>query len=104
SEAAAKQGRFWELYDAIFDKEPPFGEAEVRELARRVGLDMEKFERDLASEDVRARVDEDMARARDNQVTSTPTMFIDGVRYDGAWDYHSLLDKLERPMGERIRS
>lgn len=102
-EAAAKQDRFWELYDAIFDKEPPFGEAEVRGLARNIGLDMEKFERDLVSEDVRARVDEDLARARDNQVTSTPTMFIDGVRYDGAWDYHSLLDVLERPMGERIR-
>jgi NhaA family Na+:H+ antiporter len=41
--------------------------------------------------------------ARRNGVSGTPTIFIDGVRYDGAWDYYSLLDVLERPVGERIQ-
>lgn len=103
AEAAADQGRFWEMYDALFDKELPFAEDDVRELARKVGLDMVRFERDLDSEKVRARVAEHLAEAKRNGVSGTPTIFIDGVRYDGAWDYYSLLDVFERPVGERIQ-
>ena len=103
AEAAANQGRFWEMYDALFDKEPPFGEDGARALARGLGLDMDRFERDLDSDEVRARVAEHLAEARRNGVSATPTIFIDGVRYDGAWDYYSLLDVLEQPIGERIQ-
>lgn len=103
AEAAANQGRFWEIYDELFDKEPPFTEDDVRELARKIGLDMVRFERDLDSEEVRARVAEHLAEAERNGVSGTPTIFIDGVRYDGAWDYYSLLDVFERPIGERIQ-
>lgn len=102
-EAAANQDHFWEMYDALFDKEPPFGEGEVRELARGLGLDMACFEHDLQSEEVRSRVAEQLLEARRNGVTGTPTIFIDGIRYDGAWDYYSLLNVLEQPFGERIQ-
>src|SRR5947207_2438859 len=60
-------------------------------------------ERDLESDAVRARVVDDLAEAGRNGVSGTPTIFIDGVRYDGAWDYYSLLDVFERPVGERIQ-
>jgi len=103
AEAAAEQGRFWDMYDALFDKEPPITEDDARELARSIGLDMARFERDLDSDAVRSRVAEDRAEAGRNGVSGTPTIFVDGVRYDGAWDYYSLLDVLERPVGERIQ-
>jgi NhaA family Na+:H+ antiporter len=102
-EAAENQGRFWEMYDALFDEELPFTETDARELAHKIGLDMDRFEHDIDSEDVRARVAEHLAEAKRNGVTGTPTIFIDGVRYDGAWDYYSLRDVLERPLGERIQ-
>jgi len=79
------------------------GEKDARKLAAEIGLDMERFERDLGSEEVRARVAEDFADAARNGVSGTPTIFVDGVRYDGAWDYYSLLDVIERPLGERIQ-
>ena len=103
AEAASNQGRFWEMYDALFDKEPPFTEKDARKLAAGIGLDMERFERDLDSEDVRARVAKDLADAARNGVSGTPTIFVDGVRYDGAWDYYSLLDVIEGSVGERIQ-
>jgi NhaA family Na+:H+ antiporter len=103
AEAASNQGRFWEMYDALFDKEPPFGKKDARELAARIGLDMERFDRDVESDGVRARVADDLADAARNGVSGTPTIFVDGVRYDGAWDYYSLLDVIERPVGERIQ-
>ncbi|HEY2445997.1 MAG TPA: Na+/H+ antiporter NhaA [Rhizomicrobium sp.] len=103
SEAAANQGRFWEMHDALYDRHPPLTEDDMRELARKIGLDMTRFERDVNSHEVRARVAEDLAEARDNGVTGTPTLFIDGLRYDGAWDFYSLLNKLEQPVADRIQ-
>jgi NhaA family Na+:H+ antiporter len=103
AEAAAEQGRFWDMYDALFDKEPPISEGDARELARNLGLDMARFDHDLDSDVVRSRVAEDLAEAGRDGVSGTPTIFVDGIRYDGAWDYYSLLDVLERPVGERIQ-
>src|SRR5262249_19775149 len=92
TEAAARQGHFFEMHDAIFDRKPPIGRPELIEMARAIGLDVDRFERDLASDLTHARVEQDVADGRKNGVTGTPTLFVDGVRYDGAWDYHSMLE------------
>ena len=102
AEAAARQGRFDELHDRIYAREPPIGEQELFDLARDIPLDVDRFARDLASDEVRARVAEDLAGGRENGVTGTPTLFVDGIRYDGAWDFHSMLEALERPVAARV--
>jgi Na+:H+ antiporter, NhaA family len=102
AEAAARQGRFHDMHDRLYDREPPIGEQELFDLARDIPLDLDRFARDLESDDVRARVEEDIARGRENGVTGTPTLFIDGIRYDGAWDFHSMLEALERPVAARV--
>src|SRR5262245_25102187 len=78
------------------------GPAELIELARDAGLDLERFEQELASEAVSARVMSDLEEGRKNGVTGAPTLFVDGIRYDGAWDYHALLEALERPIAARV--
>src|SRR5579871_3753848 len=103
AEAAARQGKFWEMHDALYQHEPPLAEATVRELARGVGLDMARFERDLADPKLRRRIDEDLAEGRSIGVTGTPTFFVDGQRYDGAWEFTSMLEAIERPVGARVR-
>jgi Na+:H+ antiporter, NhaA family len=103
SEAASNQGRFWEMHDWIYDQKPPVSEQSLLAYARSSGLDMVHFEADLRSDATRARVDEDIAEARRNGVTGTPTLFVDGVRYDGAWDFHSMLEALEPPMAARLK-
>ncbi len=103
AEAAAQQGRFWEIHKWIFGREPPIAEDEVREFGRSLGLDMTRFEADWESDETRKRVDEDVAEGRRNGVTGTPTLFVDGVRYDGAWDFYSMLEALERPVAARVQ-
>jgi NhaA family Na+:H+ antiporter len=103
AEAAAKQGRFFEMHDALFDREPPIGRAELVELARKVELDLDRFEKDLDDDQVKARVEQDLADGRKNGVTATPTLFVDGIRYDGAWDFDSMLESLDRPLAARLR-
>jgi len=103
SEAAARQGKFWEMHDGLYGHEPPISEATVREIAADIGLDEKRFERDLADPKLRARIEEDTADGRRNGVTGTPTIFVDGVRYDGAWDFYSMLEAKERPVGARVQ-
>jgi NhaA family Na+:H+ antiporter len=102
TEAAAAQGRFWEIYDRIFDRQPPIGRADLIDMARTEGLDLDRFARDLESDGARARVEDDLADGRRNGVTGTPTLFFDGLRYDGAWDFYSLLEVFERPVAARV--
>src|SRR6476619_4542733 len=47
AEAAGKQGRFWEMHDLLYDHEPPLTEAHAFEFAKNLGLDIERFRRDL---------------------------------------------------------
>src|SRR5258706_2371372 len=44
-EAAAKQDRFWQVHDLIYEEEPPITEAKVRDFARKLGLDMDRLAR-----------------------------------------------------------
>src|ERR1041385_3104206 len=96
TEAAARQDRFWEMHDCLFDSPMP-SKTEVLEQLRSLGVDMDRFERDLQSDEVRARVESDRRRGQRNGVTGTPTIFIDGLRYDGAWDFYSMLEAIEQP-------
>jgi NhaA family Na+:H+ antiporter len=103
AEAAGRQGKFWEMHDALYKREPPLTHEHVLEAAREIGLDMERFARDLADPTLRAPIEADLADGRANGVTGTPTLFVDGQRYDGAWDFYSLLEALERPVASRLK-
>jgi NhaA family Na+:H+ antiporter len=103
AEAAGRQGLFWEMHDRLYAQEPPLTEAEVIEHARALGLDMERFRQDLDSSETNARVAVDLTQGRRNGVTETPTIFVDGLRYDGAWDFHSILEALQRPVAARLQ-
>lgn len=102
-EAAARQGLFWQMHDRLFDDEPPFSEQQMLEMAREIGADMERLARDLADPETLAHVNDDIAEGRQRGVSGTPTIFVDGLRYDGAWDFYSLADAFEKPVSERIR-
>ena len=101
AEAAARQDKFWEMHDALYSTDPVTPKI-ARELARRIGLDMAQFERDLEDGALQARVIEDLEDGRRNGVTGTPSFFIDGLRYDGAWDFHSMLEELQRPVAATL--
>jgi len=103
AEAAGRQGKYWEMHDALYSHTTPLSEAAALKEAEGLGLDMARFRRDLDDPKLRKRIEEDVADGRKNGVTGTPTIFIDGVRYDGAWDFYSMLEALERPVGARVQ-
>jgi NhaA family Na+:H+ antiporter len=103
AEAAGQQGKFWQMHDALYAHDRQIGEKEVLEIARGVGLNMRRFRAGLRDERLRRRIQDDIAAGRAAHVAGTPTIFVDGVRYDGAWDFHSMLEALDRPVGQKLQ-
>jgi Na+/H+ antiporter NhaA len=90
SEAAAAQGRFWEMHDQLLDHQGELRPRDLHGYAARLGLDLERFEDDLRRHSHAPRVEEDVDSADASGVTGTPTFFVNGRRHDGAYDIDSL--------------
>jgi protein-disulfide isomerase len=86
SEAAARQGLFWEMHDLLFRSQRHLESADLRRYAERLGLDLARFESDLVDPAVAARIDRDIASGEHSGVDGTPSLFIDGIRYRGPRD------------------
>ena len=90
SEAAARQGAFWEMHDLLLEHQ---GELTMRDLigyARWLGLDIDKFTTDLRKHAGAAHIAEDVDSADLSGVSGTPTFFVNGLRHYGAYDIESL--------------
>jgi NhaA family Na+:H+ antiporter len=103
AEAAAAQGKFWEMHDLLFEHEGMLEQKYLVRYARQLGLDMERFERELTEQVYADRVREDFASGIRSGANGTPTFFLNGVRYDGPWDLDSLVAEIEKPLGVQVR-
>jgi Na+/H+ antiporter NhaA len=90
SEAAAAQGKFWEMYDLLLENQDALSPADLLAYAERLGLDRERFQGDIRTRQYAARVSEDVASADESGVTGTPTFFVNGRRHWGVYDIDTL--------------
>jgi Na+/H+ antiporter NhaA/predicted DsbA family dithiol-disulfide isomerase len=86
AEAAARQGKFWEMHDMLMDHQGALTIRDLTGYARELGLDTDRFVADLRGHAGAARVAEDVESADLATVSGTPTFFINGRRYHGAFD------------------
>lgn len=91
AEAAGAQGKFWEMYDLLFENQEALENEDLAGYAQRLGLDVAQFEKGLADRTYRQRVSEDFRAGIRSGVNGTPTFFINGRRHNGAWDAPSLM-------------
>jgi protein-disulfide isomerase len=80
--AAQKQGKFWEMHDSLFAQRGRLSGPVIRELARQLGLDMKRFDADLNSADIKKNVERDEDDGEKAGVMGTPTLFINGQRFN----------------------
>lgn len=90
AEAAAAQGRFWEMHDLLLDHQDQLRIADLLDHARTLGLDTDRFHEDVIGRLNAARIARDVESADRSGVAGTPTFFINGVRHHGAYDLASL--------------
>ena len=90
AEAAAAQGKFWEMHDGIYENQASLGPELLLQLAQHLKLDIKRFEDDLKSRKYQAHVKRDFSGGVRSGVNGTPAFFINGGRYDDSWDEPTL--------------
>lgn len=96
AEAAAAQERFWEMHDRLYENQRRLGDRDLRSHAEAIGLDLERFDRELADGTHADRVRDDFMSGVRSGVNGTPTFFINGRRHDGPFDHDTLLGAMIR--------
>jgi protein-disulfide isomerase len=97
AEAASRQGRFGEMHDLLFHRQKALEDDDLRSYATEIGLDVPRFDRDRADTEVLARIERDVASGEATGVVrGTPTLFIDGVLYQGGYDPAEFIEALAR--------
>ncbi|HEX8424073.1 MAG TPA: thioredoxin domain-containing protein, partial [Pyrinomonadaceae bacterium] len=105
AEAAALQGKFWQMHDMLFEKQKEWHEtASARPVflnyARTLGLDVQKFSRDMDSATVSSRVMNDENGGTARGVSGTPTVFLNGreIPFETTRDYNRLRAVIESEL------
>jgi NhaA family Na+:H+ antiporter len=103
AEAAAAQGKFWEMHSLLFEHQQALDRDHLIQYAAELGLDTERFARELDEHVYADRVQRDFRSGVRSGANGTPTFFLNGVRYDGPWDMDSLIAEIEKPLGVQVR-
>lgn len=102
AEAAARQGKFWEMHDLLFEGQKTWEQAQdagqyFDQYAQQIGLDMEKYRADFSSSDVNAVVNKDLKDVQEIGGNGTPTFALNGKKIESpgqtAEDFKKYLDE-----------
>ncbi|MEX6686305.1 thioredoxin domain-containing protein [Danxiaibacter flavus] len=94
TEAAALQGKFWEMHDIVFEHQKSLSVERLLDYAAELGLDMHRFSKDFSDKQSLAKVEEDFESGIRSGVNGTPSFFINGNKYEGDWSEEMLLEVL----------
>ncbi len=100
AEAARLQGKFWEMHDKIFADQRAMSEEKYVEYATELGMDVEKFKKDSASDEVEKRIAADYAQATKLGVTGTPAFFVNGRFLSGAQPFSSFKRLIDEALAK----
>jgi protein-disulfide isomerase len=104
AEAAAAQGRFWEMHDRLFEHQLELGDEELLAHAQAVGVgDGERFAAELRDHAHAARVEQDFRSGARSGVPSTPRFFVNGVIHLGSASYAELSEAISAELGVDVR-
>jgi protein-disulfide isomerase len=84
AEAAGRQGKFWEMHRRLFEAQGALSPEELGQYAQEIGLDLDRFGRDMADPALAAKIREGKLLGVRSGVNGTPTLFLNGVRFEHA--------------------
>jgi Na+/H+ antiporter NhaA len=102
AEAAAEQGKFWEMHDTLLDHQGELQNRDLVRYAQELGLNVEPFRDYIRRRAGAARVAEDVDSADLSGVSGTPTFFINGRRHYGAYDIDTLSSAVKAAKARTI--
>jgi len=92
AEAAGRQGRLWEMHARLFQNPGELAPDTLLAHARALALDLARFEDDLNDPELERKINEEKRQGLRSGVNGTPTLFINGMRYDGPRDFDALMN------------
>ncbi len=95
AEAAANQGKFWEMHDLLLTRQDHLKLSDLISYATELGLDLKRFKEEMHRHTHASRVADDLDSASLSSVSGTPTFFINGIRHYGAYDIASLTEAVK---------
>jgi len=101
SEAAGAQGKFWGMHDHLFENQQHLKLKALRRYADTIGLDLTRFDAEMADHIYLQRVQEHLASGRAMGVHSTPGFFVDGTVVDVSFGMDRLFDAVEARIKSR---
>jgi protein-disulfide isomerase len=96
--AAQRQGKFWEFHDLLFENNARLGASDLEGYAARLGLDLERFKKDLADPTVKAQVDYERSLAESLEARGTPSFFVNGMKNVGWGSYVGIRSQVRRAL------
>jgi protein-disulfide isomerase len=102
AEAAAFQGKFWQMHDFLYEHQDELEPDILPVWAQQVGLDLQAFGAAIKQGKVSERIKEDRTSGIRSGVNGTPCFFINGSRYDGDPEYESLTAALDEQLANQI--
>ena len=99
AEAAAAQDQFWPMHDLLYENQQRLEANDLVGYADSLGLDVERFQRELEGHVHAPRVREDFMSGVRSGVNGTPSFYINGVRHEDSYDFDTLLGALKRATG-----
>ena len=94
AEAAGMQGKFWEMVDLLYQNHEDLSDESLARYAKKARTDVKQFTRDIEGTALKDRVRADFLSGVRSGVNGTPTFFINGERYNGAFDFDALVAAL----------
>jgi protein-disulfide isomerase len=98
AEAAHRQGKFWEMHDRIFADQRSMSPERYVEYATEIGLDIDQFNADVASAEVKERIEADTSEAARLNVRGTPAFFINGKYLSGAQPFETFKQRIDEEL------
>lgn len=84
AQASGMQGKFREMYDKLFDDQDNINEDNIKKWAKEIGLDMDRFNNDYTSDEVKNVIDHDLKAGDEIGLKGTPTLYVNGVEVAGS--------------------
>ena len=96
TESAGKQDKYWEMHDLLLENQDALEDDNLKAYAEKLNLDIPQFLKDMESEEIAKKVQDDIKTGAESGVNGTPTFFINNIRFDGPTTLEHLLKAIKK--------
>ena len=105
AEAAGVQGKYWGMHELLYLKQNEWSDSADAtsifvDYAKDLGLNVDQFKADVASQKYQSKIERDVVDGNSLGVNSTPTIYLNGVKYNGSFGYDSLKSAVDSAISK----